>query len=347
VLTLIDPPVPAQPQATGGSPAAGRRGFGLTAVVPCFNEEESISAAYAEIVAELGDYDLEVLFVDDGSTDATLARIRELADTDPRVAYLSFARNFGFEAAFSAGYRYASKPWIVHLDADLQFPPTEVHHLVDRVRETGDDAVFGIRANRDDPWYRKLGARAYHAIGGRLLGIEIPSGATTFRVLRTDVARRVVDLRLGTPYFLATLPRLTNRYSTVPVAHRQRTRGRSKFRLKRLIGHALELYVAFSRRAIHGAALLALGVAGLTALLAVLGATGLLAVSAALYTALAAQVAGLIGLAVLLRYVALVADAQARPAMFYVREASIPVSASDSLYPAAVSAPAGKATVTS
>jgi hypothetical protein len=236
---------------------------------------------------------------------------------------------------------------VVHLDADLQFPPTEVHRLVDRVRETGDDAVFGIRANRDDPWHRKLGARAYHAVGSRLLGIEIPTGATTFRVLRTDIARRVVDLRLGTPYFLATVPRLTNRYSTVPVAHRQRTRGRSKFRLRRLVGHALELYVAFSRRAIHGAALLALGVAGLTALLAVLGATGLLAVSTALYTGLAAQVAGLLGLAVLLRYVALVADAQARPAMFYVREASIPVSASDSLYPAAVSASlTGKATVT-
>jgi glycosyltransferase involved in cell wall biosynthesis len=324
VQAIIDPPA-----ATAGG-SAPRDRFGLTAVVPCFNEEDSIAAAYAEIVADLGRYDLEVLFVDDGSTDATLDRIREIADADPRVAWLSFARNFGFEAAFSAGYRYASKPWIAHLDADLQFPPAEVHRLVDRVRASGDDAVFGVRAHRDDPWYRTLGARAYHALARRALGIEIPDGATTFRVLRADLARRVVDLRLGTPYFLATVPRLTNRYSTVAVAHRPRTRGRSKFRLTRLVGHALELYVAFSRRAVHGAALLALGVAALTGLLA---ATGLLTTALAVYTGLAAQVAGLVALAVLLRYTALLADAQARPAMFYIREASVPVAPDDALYP--------------
>jgi hypothetical protein len=116
----------------------------------------------------------------------------------------------------------------------------------------------------------------------------------------------------------------------VAVAHRPRTRGRSKFRLTRLVGHALELYVAFSRRAVHGAALLALGVAALTGLLA---ATGLLTAPLAVYTGLAAQVAGLVALAVLLRYTALLADAQARPAMFYIREASIPVSPADALYP--------------
>jgi hypothetical protein len=212
----------------------------------------------------------------------------------------------------------------VHLDADLQFPPTEVHALVERAR-AGDDAVFGVRANREDPWYRRLGARAYHALARRVLGIELPAGATTFRVLRTDLARRIVDLRLGTPYFLATVPRLTNRYSTVPVAHRARTRGKSKFRLPRLVSHALELYVGFSRRAIHGAALLSVFTA-----LAVLGLafTGW-------GTAVGVAVA-LLGLAVLMRYVVLVADAQARPALFYVRESSIPVHPADRLYDAAV-----------
>jgi hypothetical protein len=117
--------------------------------------------------------------------------------------------------------------------------------LVERA-VAGDDAVFGIRANRHDPWYRRWGAAAYHAVGRRVLGIEMPAGATTFRVVRTDLARRVVDLRLGTPYFLATVPRLTNRYSTVPVAHRPRAHGRSKLRLPRLISHAIELAVGFA-----------------------------------------------------------------------------------------------------
>jgi polyisoprenyl-phosphate glycosyltransferase len=307
--------------------------FGLTAVVPCFNEAESIQPTYEEIVAELGGYDLELMFVDDGSTDGTLDLIRELAARDPRVQYLSFARNFGLEAAFSAGYRYAARPWLVHLDADLQFPPTEVHRLVERAL-AGDDAVFGIRANRHDPWYRRIGAAAYHAVGRRLLGIEIPPGATTFRVVRTELARRVVDLRLGTPYFLATVPRLTNRYSTVAVAHRPRTRGRSKFRLPRLVAHAIELYVGFSRRAIHGAAVLCSMAAAAAGGFALAGLTGWLDVPGATAGALAAQCAGLVALAVLSRYVTLVADAGPRPAMFYIREASVPVADADRLFAA-------------
>ena len=308
-------------------------GFGLTVVIPCYDEGESIVPAYAEIVSELGGYDLELLFVDDGSSDETLSRIRELAAIDPRVQYVSFARNFGFEAAFSAGYRYANRPWIVHLDADLQFPASQVHLLVQRAL-AGDDAVFGIRSSRRDPWHRRLGARLYHALGRRVLGIEMPAGATTFRIIRSDIARRIVDLRLGTPYFLATVPRLTNRYSTVAVTHRPRTRGRSKFRLARLVGHAVELYVAFSRRAIHGAALMAIASSVVLGGLVVAGATGSLSVSGVVAGAVTAQCAVLLGLAVLLRYVALVADAQPRPNMFYIREASLPVADSDRLYAA-------------
>jgi len=319
------------PPAAAAIAAGGGDRFGLTAVIPCYDEADSIHPTYAEIVAELGRYDLEILFVDDGSTDGSLDRIRELAAVDPRVRYLSFARNFGFEAAFSAGYRYAGQPWIVHLDADLQFPPSEVHLLVERA-EAGYDAVFGVRANRDDPWHRRWGAAVYHALGRRALGIEIPAGATTFRVVRTELARRIVDLRLGTPYFLATVPRLTSRYTTVAVSHRARTRGRSKFRLGRLIAHALELYVAFSRRSIHAAALLALVAAVATVGIATATGFGWLGGAAASVTGLAAQFVGLIGLAVLMRYVVLVADAQARPAMFYIREASVLVDPADHLY---------------
>src|SRR4051794_10736083 len=91
--------------------------FTLTVVVPCLDEEENIGPIHAEIAAELAGYDdLEILFVDDGSTDATLDTIRSLAARDRRVSYLSFSRNFGIEAAFSAGYRYARNDWILHLD---------------------------------------------------------------------------------------------------------------------------------------------------------------------------------------------------------------------------------------
>src|SRR5215510_2958059 len=88
---------------------------GLTAILPCYNEGGAqIEIAYREVIAALGTIEnLELLFVDDGSTDDTLDRIRKLASTDPRVHYLSFTRNFGQRAATTAGFRYAGQPWSV------------------------------------------------------------------------------------------------------------------------------------------------------------------------------------------------------------------------------------------
>ncbi len=118
---------------------------GITAMVPCYNEVQSIDRAYWEIRAELTRYDnVEILFVDDGSTDGTLDRIKVFAANDLLVKYVSFTRNFGLEAAFSAGFTYASKPWTVQFDADLQSPPEELHRLIDKALE-GYDAVFAIR----------------------------------------------------------------------------------------------------------------------------------------------------------------------------------------------------------
>jgi glycosyltransferase involved in cell wall biosynthesis len=303
---------------------------GITVVVPCFNEAENVEHAYREIVSELGEHDLEILFVDDGCSDATLHIVRGLAAIDPRVQFVSFTRNFGFEAAFSAGYRYASRPWILHIDADVQFPVAEAHKLVAEA-ESGMDAVFGVRETRHDPVVRRLGARAYHFVARRLLGIEIPPGATTFRLVRTELARAIVDLRLGTPYFLATVPRLTNRYSTVPVAHRARQRGGSKLHFGWLVGHAMGLFFGFSNRMATVAAMFALLCAGVAGLTAVATAVGLLGA-----TAFAAVVAGLLipvlaVLAVSLRQLVAVGSGQPRPALFYVREATVEIDAADRL----------------
>lgn len=303
---------------------------GMTAVVPCFNEADNVEHAYTEIVAELGDHDLEVLFVDDGSSDGTLAKVRALARTDPRVQYLSFTRNFGFEAAFSAGYRYASRPWILHVDADVQFPVTEAHKLI-AAAESGQDAVFGVRETRHDPLVRRVGARFYHFVARRVLGIEIPPGATTFRLVRSELARAIVDLRLGTPYFLATVPRLTNRYATVPVTHRARERGGSKLHFRWLVGHAMGLFVGFSNRMATAASLVALFAAAVVGLGAVGAATGLLWTDVFATVVLGASFATLAVLAVSVRYLVAVGAGQARPALFYVRESTMPVDPADRL----------------
>lgn len=308
---------------------------GLTVVVPCFNEVDNVEPSYREIVAELGNLPLELLYVDDGSTDGTLDVIRALAHTDPRVRYLSFTRNFGFEAAFSAGYRYAGKPWLLHMDADQQFPASEVEKLI-MAAEAGNDAVFGVRTNRQDPLPRRWGTAAFHFVGRRVLRIEIPPGATAFRLVRTELARKIVDLRLGTPYFLATVPRLTSRYTTVQVAHRARERGESKVGFGFLSSHAIELFVGFTRRLTTMASTTAVLTAGLSVLAGIAAATGLLGLTAASTLTFVMFSVLLTVLALSVRYLVVVGAGQARPRQFYIREASFPVDEDDRLYASAM-----------
>lgn len=294
----------------------------ITVVVPCYNEVENVRASYEEIVEELGDLDIEVIYVDDGSSDGTLDVIRGLATQDSRVDFISFTRNFGFEAAFSAGYRYAGKSWVLHIDADQQFPAAEARVLIGKARQ-GYDAVFGVRTNRQDPLLRRWGTAVFHHIAQRVLKVEIPRGATAFRLVRTDLARRVVDLEVGTPYFMATVPQLTSRYTTVAVGHRARERGESKVGFRFLASHAVELFVGFTRRLPGVAAGFALGTAALCGLLAVGAGSGLISgavVPAALFVVLAVLTAVL---AVGVRYLVTVGAGQPRPRQFYIRETSL------------------------
>ncbi|MEV0269611.1 glycosyltransferase family 2 protein [Hamadaea sp. NPDC050747] len=305
--------------------------FAVTVVVPCLNEADNVDAVYQEIVEELSGYaGLEVLFVDDGSTDATLDRFRVLAERDPAVSYLSFTRNYGLEAAFSAGYRYARHPWLLHLDADLQFPPAEAHKLIAKATE-GYDAVFGIRVDRQDRLLRRLASGLHEVIARRLLRIDIPSGGTSFRLVRTELARRVVDLRLGTPYFMAALPRLTRNWTTTPTAHRARRGGEPKVTVRGLARHAVELFMSYSVRPITFAGMLAL----FTSFCALVGA--IMAIlshpSAAVLTGIALS-GGLLSLAVIARYLVHIARGHPSTPQFLIQEANIPVRDEDRLYAA-------------
>jgi glycosyltransferase involved in cell wall biosynthesis len=291
----------------------------VTAFVPCFNEVDQVDAVYAAIDTALSRYpDLEILFVDDGSTDGTLTKVKALAARDPRVRYLSFSRNFGLEAAHAAGYRYASRTWVVQLDADMQSPPAEAPKLVAKALE-GYDVVYGIRRERHDPLFRRLGSAVQQRLARRLFGIDLVYGSSVFRVVRASVARRAVDLRLATPYFVATMPLLGARWATVDVEHRRRTGGRSRWAVRRLIAHSAELWFGFSLRPlvwVYVAVAVAVPVA------AAAGTVGVVAGEAVL----------LASVGVLTAYVHRLVRGSVRPALFYVREANIPVAPEDSLY---------------
>ncbi|MCP5101596.1 MAG: glycosyltransferase family 2 protein [Chloroflexi bacterium] len=220
----------------------------ISAILPCYNEEENVYHAYERITAALQQYDTyEIIITDDGSSDNTLKIVKEIAAKDDCVKYISFSRNFGNCAAFRIGFLYASYEWSIQFDADLQSPPEEAHKLIDKTKE-GWDVVFGIRKNRNDPLYRVLGTRFQQFLGKTVFGIEIPLGASVYRVLRTSVARDVINHPTRSQYFIATIPYVTRNFTFVETEHHQRHAGESKWKWKHIIAHTLDLYWGFSLR---------------------------------------------------------------------------------------------------
>ncbi|TDE49066.1 glycosyltransferase [Nonomuraea mesophila] len=296
----------------------------MTVLVPCYNEGAQVEVAHAELVEALKELgEIQILFVDDGSADDSLARIRRLAETDPRVAYVSFTRNFGLDAVMAAGVRYAAHPWTVQCDADLQVPPSEILTLLGKAAE-GYDVVFGRRLGRRDPLIRRAGSAIMHWAARRVFGIDMPRGASTFRLMRTGVARTIMDLRL--PWFIPAVPLVGARYAVTPVSHRARTAGRSKLRPVKLAGHALELFFGFSLRpltALYAGGALAAALAVLLAPVAdspVAGAAHLLLTGASLAA-----------LALVARYVHRLLHETSPLRRYYVRESNLALAPEDTL----------------
>ncbi len=289
----------------------------FSVVIPCHNEEENVRLIYERVCAQLSDF--EIIFVDDGSTDGTLPILVQLAESDERVKYLSFTRNFGLDAAFHAGFKYASKQWIVQIDADLQSPPEEIPKLVDKAL-TGFDIVFARRRNRQDSMMKKLGSRLQHLVAIHLFKIEFPLGASTFRVVKTEVAKKVISRRTAYPYFLAECLRVGVRFAFVDVAHSARHAGRSKFTFLASLRATAGLLVGHSTVPLQFFAL-----ATLVAVLAfaLLPRTVSLPVVLCLISA---------GLWIQASYIARLVREGAFHNLYYVRDSNLAIDAEDSLF---------------
>lgn len=175
----------------------------LSIVVPCFNEEDSLPLFYreaqkaaSELKTLLG-YRTEYIFVDDGSSDSTLAILRELHETDNDVHYVSFSRNFGKESALYAGLKASHGEYIATLDADLQDPPSLLPQMVQFLEEHEDyDCVATRReTRRGEPPVRSFFARLFYRIINKLSKTEIVDGARDYRCMSRKFVDAVLSLK--------------------------------------------------------------------------------------------------------------------------------------------------------
>lgn len=170
----------------------------LSVIVPCYNEEENIFDFYEELMKnatffQQRELDVEVIYVDDGSKDKTVEKVKELAAKDKQVRLVSFSRNFGKEAAIYAGLQKAKGDYAVMMDCDLQDPPAllpEMFHFIDE----GYDSVATRRVTRKgEPPIRSFFARMFYRIMNKISKTEIVDGARDYRLM----TRQVVDAILA------------------------------------------------------------------------------------------------------------------------------------------------------
>jgi len=220
----------------------------LSVVVPAFNEEETIGPMAERLGAVLpGVVDgFEILFVDDGSTDATWDRITALSRRDPRVRGLRFSRNFGHQAALTAGVAAARGEAVVIIDADLQDPPEVIPEMVARWRE-GAEVVYGQRERREgETWFKKATARWFYRALRAMTSVDIPVDTGDFRLMgpRAVAAFRALPehnrFNRGLVSWIG-FPQTAVRY------HRQaRAAGETKYPLRKMVRLAMDGLVGFS-----------------------------------------------------------------------------------------------------
>lgn len=222
----------------------------LSVVCPAYQEEDVLPRFHAALVPAVAPlepaFELEILYVDDGSRDGTLGVIRGLAAADSRVRYVSLSRNFGHQAALTAGLDHATGDAVVSLDSDLQHPPALIPSLVERWR-AGFDVVLTVRGNdRRLGWFKRASSRAFYAVLGRMSTVEVRPAAADFRLL----SRRAVDelgrLRETHRYVRGMVQWLGFRVAEVPFAPAARQGGVSKYTLRRMVRFALDGLLSFS-----------------------------------------------------------------------------------------------------
>jgi dolichol-phosphate mannosyltransferase len=221
----------------------------LSIVVPCYNEEQVIVETNRQLVATLAaldGLDFEIVYVDDGSSDATVDRLRAIQDTNPHARVVRLSRNFGHQLAVSAGLEHASGDGVVIIDADLQDPPEVILEMVARWRD-GYDVVYGMRTDRAGETAFKLWtAKLFYRFINRLSKVQLPLDVGDFRLLD----RRVVDVLLSMPerdrFLRGMVSWIGFRQVAVMYRRAERHAGKSKYPLFKMLQFAADGVISFS-----------------------------------------------------------------------------------------------------
>lgn len=230
----------------------------LSVVVPLYQEAAVVPELVTRLTRSLDstDREWELVLVDDGSTDETWNLLKDAALRDNRIRAIRLARNFGHQAALTAGLRAAEGEAVVTMDGDLQHPPEVVPALVAKGAE-GPDVVYAIRSASDsEGWFKVMSARTFYWLLNRLASLDLPPGAGDFRYM----SRRIVDTLLSMPErsrFLRGMTRWSGfRQTVIEYDRGPRQAGDTKYSLRHMVRFAADAIVSFSALPLRIASLL-------------------------------------------------------------------------------------------
>lgn len=305
----------------------------VSIVCPAYQEEDVLPIFHLELTAVLetleSEYVFEIIYVDDGSSDGTLPVLREMARSDSRIRYRSLSRNFGHQAALTAGLDIARGDVVISMDSDLQHPPALIPTLLRKYR-TGYDVVLTIRGEDERlGWFKRASSRLFYRVMNRLSDVDIRAAASDFRLLSRRAVRALGQMRERHRFLRGMVQWLGFPTTEVQFAPDERRAGVSKYTFTKMLNLAKDGLFSFSRLPLKlssyvGLACLVLGVLHSTGLLAqsLWGSSG---GSTSAYLVLAAHLLGasvLFGLGVLGEYVGRIYEETKGRPLYLVKDES-------------------------
>jgi len=255
------------------------RSMDLSVIVPVLNEQHSLQELHRRLTHVLTrvDRNYEIVFVDDGSTDGSVGRCRELAELDPHVIVVELRRNFGKATALQVGFQLAQGEILVTMDADLQDDPDEIPYFLEAL-QNGCDLVSGWKKDRQDPLSKTLPSRLFNFVTSFLTGISLKDFNCGFKAYSREVVESL-DLYGELHRYIPVLAHAKGfRVGEIPIRHHARSYGKSKYSFERFLRGAFDLATtlflsSFQRRPLH-----LFGLVGLIFMLAGLAVDGYLSV---------------------------------------------------------------------
>lgn len=221
----------------------------LTLIVPCFNEQEALPFFYKEAISVLKNlnYEYELLFINDGSKDNTLNILKDFADRDACVKYISFSRNFGKEAAMYAGFCNATGDYVAIMDADMQNPPDLLPEMLKLIESGEYDSVATRRVSREgEPPIRSWFARRFYSLINKISDADIVDGARDFRLMRREMVDAIVAMGETNRFSKGIFGWIGFRTYWLPYENRELVAGTTKWNFWGLCKYAIDGIINFS-----------------------------------------------------------------------------------------------------